>query len=257
MRSKYLIAAAVVAPLALAIGSAANATDLVVNGGFENTTYGTTSSQFGAGYGGQGVTGWTGGSVYGADAIQMWFYGPTANSVSANTQWTPPDYGNHFYPTMTPIDGSFVALDGDPGDPSQGVGPREGSISQTINGLEVGKVYTLTFDWAAAQLANRTGTITESLQVSIGNDLLVNTPTVTVLTGEFSGWMTQSYTFTASQTSEVLTFLSMGTPTGLPPMALLDDVSITVPEPASWAMMILGFGAIGFAMRRRTRMALA
>ena len=30
-----------------------------------------------------------------------------------------------------------------------------------------------------------------------------------------------------------------------------------VPEPATWAMMLLGFGAIGFAMRRRRRPALA
>ena len=42
----------------------------------------------------------------------------------------------------------------------------------------------------------------------------------------------------------------------------LDDVSVTgdrapVPEPATWAMMLLGFGGIGLAMRRRRRPALA
>jgi hypothetical protein len=31
---------------------------------------------------------------------------------------------------------------------------------------------------------------------------------------------------------------------------------VAVPEPASWAMMLLGFGAIGFAMRRRPRISL-
>jgi hypothetical protein len=32
----------------------------------------------------------------------------------------------------------------------------------------------------------------------------------------------------------------------------IDDITINgVPEPATWAMMLLGFGAIGFAMRRR------
>jgi hypothetical protein len=30
-----------------------------------------------------------------------------------------------------------------------------------------------------------------------------------------------------------------------------------VPEPATWTMMLLGFGAVGFAMRRRRRVALA
>jgi hypothetical protein len=30
-----------------------------------------------------------------------------------------------------------------------------------------------------------------------------------------------------------------------------------VPEPATWAMMLLGFGAIGFSMRRRRRPVLA
>jgi hypothetical protein len=28
-------------------------------------------------------------------------------------------------------------------------------------------------------------------------------------------------------------------------------VNSAVPEPATWAMMLLGFGAIGFSMRRR------
>ena len=34
-------------------------------------------------------------------------------------------------------------------------------------------------------------------------------------------------------------------------------IRTAVPEPKSWAMMLLGFGAIGFAMRRRRRPALA
>ena len=34
------------------------------------------------------------------------------------------------------------------------------------------------------------------------------------------------------------------------------NVAPPVPEPATWAMMLLGFGAIGFAMRRRRRPAL-
>jgi hypothetical protein len=60
--------------------------------------------------------------------------------------------------------------------------------------------------------------------------------------------------FTADAVTETLNFLSIGTPTGLPPMALLDGVSVTaVPEPAAWAMMLLGFGGIGAAVRYRRR----
>lgn len=36
-----------------------------------------------------------------------------------------------------------------------------------------------------------------------------------------------------------------------------NTVSGAVPEPASWAMMLMGFGAIGYAFRRRPRKALA
>jgi hypothetical protein len=35
------------------------------------------------------------------------------------------------------------------------------------------------------------------------------------------------------------------------------DAASAVPEPATWGMMLLGFGAVGFAMRRRQRPALA
>ena len=36
----------------------------------------------------------------------------------------------------------------------------------------------------------------------------------------------------------------------------LVQVAEAVPEPATWAMMLLGFGAVGFAMRRRKQMEL-
>ncbi|MGH6911978.1 MAG: PEPxxWA-CTERM sorting domain-containing protein, partial [Phenylobacterium sp.] len=60
------------------------------------------------------------------------------------------------------------------------------------------------------------------------------------------------FNFTATSNSQLLTFLSVGTPSGLPPIALLDGVSLTmVPEPSTWAMMLLGFGGIGAMIRRR------
>jgi hypothetical protein len=51
-------------------------------------------------------------------------------------------------------------------------------------------------------------------------------------------------------------FVSGGTVTTdgrLPGNVLLRAITVDVPEPATWAMMILGFGAIGFSMRKTRR----
>ncbi|MBW6527634.1 PEPxxWA-CTERM sorting domain-containing protein [Sphingomonas sp. RHCKR7] len=39
---------------------------------------------------------------------------------------------------------------------------------------------------------------------------------------------------------------------GNTPRQLFGIAVAPVPEPATWAMMILGFGAVGYTMRRRT-----
>jgi hypothetical protein len=265
MRSKSLLAAAVVAPLALAIGTAANAsTNLVQNGGFETSSY-SQSSQFGGtgssfAYGGQGVANWTGNAGY-----EIWFKGGTQTTTNALNYWDSihpgTGYGNYFrgltnsvYPTETgaaynvvasPNGGSFVAIDGDP--------LGNGSISQTISGLTVGQKYTLTFDWAAAQLINKNQTYQVQLTVDFGT-ASQQTANLVEGPGKFSGWQSETMSFTATKATQTLTFLANGHPTGQPPVALLDGVSLTaVPEPASWAMMILGFGAIGLMMRRRSQ----
>ena len=57
-------------------------------------------------------------------------------------------------------------------------------------------------------------------------------------------------TFTATGTSTLIAF-SNGTPVG-DNYAGLDDVSlIAVPEPTTWAMMILGFFGLGTTLRHR------
>lgn len=73
---------------------------------------------------------------------------------------------------------------------------------------------------------------------------------------ENMNWQDYSYTFTAFASTSTLTFASAEySPFG----PALDNVSIlegdgsgsTVPEPASWAMMLIGFGFIGVSARRR------
>lgn len=53
--------------------------------------------------------------------------------------------------------------------------------------------------------------------------------------------------------SEVLSFLAIGTPAGVPPFALLDGVSISeVPEPGSLVLLGAGLGvAVLVSCRRR------
>ncbi|HWT29205.1 MAG TPA: PEP-CTERM sorting domain-containing protein, partial [Methylophilaceae bacterium] len=92
-------------------------------------------------------------------------------------------------------------------------------------------------------------------RVNLGND-----PSTWQATGIYtnashssSNWMQFSMVFTATSTSEMLSFLAAGTPSGEPPFSLLDGVSMyEVPEPASWLLMLLAMATI-MAMRRRRR----
>jgi hypothetical protein len=64
--------------------------------------------------------------------------------------------------------------------------------------------------------------------------------------------MSQTFTFTATSSSEVLSFFAQGTPNGDPPTALLDGVSLAyIPEPDSWALIIVGVAGLGAAARSR------
>jgi hypothetical protein len=241
--------AAAIAFAAFAFGQArATQINLVTNGNFDQSSY-TTNNQFGTGFGGQGVTGWTGGNGY-----QLYFFNGTASVNSANSQY---DNGYNtgaekFY-TMpnspTGGTGNFVALDGDQ---TNGI---EGSISQSISGLTIGQTYSLSFDWATGQLQSRTGATTNSIQVTFGNQTFT-TPVISTPSQGSTAWLQQTVLFTATSTSQVLSFLSMGTPTGLPPMVALDGVSlVAAPEPASLAVMGSGLALLAYFQRRRQRRA--
>jgi hypothetical protein len=67
------------------------------------------------------------------------------------------------------------------------------------------------------------------------------TPVIDLTSEGFSGWTQLTMTFTPTSTSETLSFLAIGTPGGVPPLALLDGVSLSdIPEPASWALLVSG-----------------
>jgi hypothetical protein len=140
-----------------------------------------------------------------------------------------------------PNGGNVVAIDGDVNYAT--------SIFQTITGLKVGDSYVLTFQQAAAQQLYTSGATTEQWQVTLGS----HTDTSTLMhnaSQSVVGWNGQSMFFIATATSEVLTFLALGTPTNEPPVVLLADVALTeIPEPADFAL--LGAGALGLVLLRR------
>lgn len=121
-----------------------------------------------------------------------------------------------------------------------------GSISQTINTV-AGSMYTLTFAYSHNLFAPNEAT---SASASFSIDGLIGT--VLHSTGDTSNldWQIFSGNFVATGSTATLNFTNLtgGVNEGI----LLDAVSVApVPEPSTWAMMLLGFGAVGFAMRRR------
>lgn len=148
------------------------------------------------------------------------------------------------FPASSPSGGNFLALDG-------GYAPYTLEVSQNITGLTVGKAYQLTFSWAAAQQYSYTGATTEGLSVTFGNETRT-TPTYHLASHDFSGWMSSTFNFTATSSSQMLSFLAQGTPQGQPPFTLLDGVSmVAIPEVSSPTMIVLGMSALCFARRRR------
>jgi PEP-CTERM motif/Protein of unknown function (DUF642) len=175
--------------------------------------------------------------------------GTSADNAGANGEYGSlslwgPGNGSANGLTLSPTGGAFVALDS---------AFQQDALDQTINGLTAGDEYTVTFNWAAAQQLNFNTPTFDSLMVSLGSQSFT-TSQVNIPEHGFSGWMSQSFTFTATGPNEVLSFLASGGPPGVPPFVLLDSVSMmAVPEPSTWAMMLAGFGGLGVAAYRRHR----
>jgi hypothetical protein len=134
-----------------------------------------------------------------------------------------------------PGNGGFVDLDGSTS--------QAGTLS-TLTTFAAG-TYTLSFDLG-------------------GNDRGDSDKTTVVSLGDFSQTITlpsssalQTYSYTFTTTGGALSFADLGG--GNQNIGnVLDNVSLSaVPEPATWAAMLLGFGGVGVAMRRRRGLAAA
>ena len=249
--------------LALVASAAQASVNLVQNGNFSANTLPPPGSLTPAGASGAefdqhwnfngSVTNWSTADGPSGSVYNLYFFGPNANSVDADTRYTSSE-PQHLNSNFTgPIDGAFVGLDGDP--------VVNGYLEQSISGLVAGTTYELSFQWAGGELSNRVNYQTIQLTGDLGGSTFAtgvypNTAPAGS-PGSFSGWTLENFYITANSTSEVLRFLAVGTPAAnLPPFALLDSVSLTaVPEPSTWAMLALGFGGLGAAAALRRRKA--
>ena len=133
-------------------------------------------------------------------------------------------------------------------------GTVPGSISQTFDVVS-GQTYSVTF-FVAGNPAG--GPAVKTLTTSADATVVLSSFDTTGKTLTNMGWTPVSFLFTATGSTETLTFQSTTTadfgnrdyPTAFGPA--LDNVSVTaVPEPSTWAMMILGFLGLGVLAYRR------
>ena len=200
-------------------------TNLVLNGSFETTTLSNKGSFQ------NNVANWTGG----ANLTYLDYPGTADNGTYLSV------YGP--FPVTSKDGGNFVEADGDP--------KYSSAISQTISGLQVGQSYDLRFEQAAGQQQGFSGATTERWQVSFGPGPSQLSTKFSLPQGGVGPWQNQSMTFIASLTTQVLSFLAVGTPGGAPPISFLDGVSLTIPEPASMALLGAGLAGVGFIRMRR------
>jgi hypothetical protein len=213
--------------------------DLVTNGGFEVTTPSTGGGQLGYNI---NATGWT------TTGYNFLFTPGSADTTGVtgsygNLQlWGPNNGPANGLPATSPAGGNYVAADGD---------FETAPISQTISGLTVGQSYEVGFYWAASQQEGFTGATQQYWAVSLGSQT-EDTSTYFLPSQGFSGWMYQTDTFTATSTSEALSFLAVGN-LPVPPFLLLDGVSMTAtPEPGTLPLLVTGLmGGLGILRSRK------
>lgn len=207
--------------LAMAISSPALSAELINNGGFETGNF----------------NGWSLSNVGGGTAPVVIHYGQAGNyPVGAFGEAIP----------AAPGGGSYTAyFSSDTANPD--------SLSQSVN-VVAGQTYNLSFDYYVP----RNG-YNNPYDATLGFFINGVQAGSTLTTGSPSGntppatWEHFTTSYTAATTGSVnLAFQFRGLGSTAADFAI-DNVSMqaAVPEPATWAMMLLGVGIVGSSLRRR------
>lgn len=260
LKSKFVRGVVGAVACSLTLSSAAQAGELILNGGFENLSNGADKqlNYVGSQSSTRGTKAdyWTSGS--GANIGLNYVFSPGTNSAQGqygafslwdNSNGAASNTWEGYGPSGNDgKSGNFIVADGD--------SRYSAAISQSVAGLVIGQQYTLTFDWAAGQQEGFSGPTEQlSWRVTFGNEGY-STAELTNVSHGFKDWREATMTFTAKAETQTLSFLAWGLPNtgnGIPPFLLLDNVSMNaVPEPTSVALMGLGIVGVIALKRRKT-----
>ena len=217
-KSLFLLAAMAIATPSFA------ATNLVTNGGFES-----------------GNTGFT--STYNAVV-------PNTGAMVPENTYTVASNAANQHPSWANV----AAYAGNNFLIANGSSANDAAVwAQTLIGLTIGQTYNFSA-WATNVCCNSSygGANVSPLIISVGSG---GTPTQIAASGALGStgtWTQFTGSFVATSTSTNLAIFTdvnaaSGNDFGL------DEISVTaaVPEPATWMMMMLGMGAVGFSLRRK------
>lgn len=225
----------------LAVAPASAATNLLTNGSFENysggatsngTTYGTSSSPL-------TITGWTVTKSAGASNTGD---GVSIQSIPGTTRFGNPATADNATSISSDAAGTHAAYFYDD--------TATETLSQSVS-LTAGQTYSIGFDYTQVQTGN-SGPFT--LTAMFGNQQISSATSASALPA--GQWFNVAQTFVASTTGTYDFNFTYNSGAAAAADAMVDRVYVqavpgAVPEPASWAMMIGGFGMVGGAMRRR------
>jgi hypothetical protein len=170
---------------------------------------------------------------------------------------------------------NYLMVDGDP--------DYGAPVSASLTGLTVGTTYSLSFYQASSEENGNDKAYTDSWEVYLlpgasggaylcpqsfcagistqttidSGDLAYTSPGISNGGGVSTPWELESFTFQATNATEVLEFVTnaVGTSGFEPPFLGLADVTLssTTPEPGTWALTLLGAGLVfvGGKLRRR------